>query len=219
MSKFCELDCGGEQVTLERTDDGDIIFHNWDEETELAAVELGFEPSACLIVWNAINYDELDVELREQASGDSVSLVEALFFAGADVNSKGINNWTPLHYAARFGRTDVVKFLLKARASVHAIDEDGDTPLHIAAQWGKTDVVKVLLTAKAGVNTEGNRKLTPLHLAARWGEANIAKVLLEAGASVAANNCNSCTPLQLAKRFDRSNVAKILEDWIAEHEK
>jgi len=87
MTTFFEMDCGGETVTIEKTDDGDFIFHGWDEETELAAIELGFEPSACLIVWNAINDDGLDAELRRQVFYGNALLVEALIFAGADANA------------------------------------------------------------------------------------------------------------------------------------
>jgi hypothetical protein len=52
MSKFFELDCGQEEpVTIERTAEGEFFFHNFDLDAELAAQELGFEPSLCWFLW------------------------------------------------------------------------------------------------------------------------------------------------------------------------
>ena len=46
MSTFVEMDCG-DDVRLEVTDDGEVIFHGWDEEVEAIAREMGFPPSNC----------------------------------------------------------------------------------------------------------------------------------------------------------------------------
>jgi len=140
MSTFFELDCGGETVTIEKTDDGDFIFHGWDEETELAAIELGFEPSLCLIAWNAINEDRINDELfRQSRIGDSVA-IQALLFVGASVDAGNIYTLSPLRYAAANGHADVVKILLDAGASVDTKTRTRWTPLHYAAMWGHTDI-------------------------------------------------------------------------------
>ena len=144
MSTFFDIDCGGELVTLEKTDDGDFIFHGYDEETELAAIELGFKPSACWIVWNAINNDTLDEELFEQARKGNALLVEALLFVGASVNERGISDWRPLHYAAANGHADAVKVLLEAGASVDAKSRVKQAPLYYAKQRGQANVVKII---------------------------------------------------------------------------
>jgi len=144
MSTLFEMDCGGETVTIERTDDGDFIFHNWDEETELAAIELGFEPSACLVVWNAINEDWLDAELIEQSARGNVLCVEALIFVGASVEAQRYGGWQPLHNAAMHGHADVAKVLLEAGANVSAKDYDGFTPRQNASLLGKTKVHKII---------------------------------------------------------------------------
>ena len=144
MSTLFEIDCGGETVTLERTSNSDIIFHGWDEETEMAAIELGFEPSACLVVWNAINNGTLDRELRAQVRKGNALLAEALLFVGASVDTENSANWTPLHAAAFDGHIDVANVLLKAGASVDAETQYGWTPLHLAAANGNTDVAKIL---------------------------------------------------------------------------
>jgi len=216
MSTFFDMDCGGETVTLEKTDDGDIIFHGWDEETELAAIELGFKPSACLMLWNAINNNHLDYELSYQVARGSALVVDALIFAGASVDANDYVGWTLLHEAAKRGATDIVKILLKAGASVDAKALAG-TPLHAAARRGHTDIVKILLNAGSSVDAKEEEGWTPLHLAARHGQADAVKVLLEAGASVQAKNRSRKTPLHIAAYRGHADVAKILEDWIKEH--
>ena len=144
MSAFFNIDCGGETVTLERTNNGDFIFHGWDEETELAAIELGFDPSACWIVWNAINNDILNEELCDQGRQGNALIVETLLFIGASVNARGISDWRPLHYAAANGHADAVKILLKAGASVDAKTRAKQTPLYYAKQRGQANVVKII---------------------------------------------------------------------------
>jgi len=147
MSTFLNIDCGGETVTIEKTDDGDVIFHGWDEETEMAAIELGFEPSPCFAVWNAINDDALDDELCEYFNHDcdgNPLIAEALIFAGASVNRMEPGSWTPLHSAAYGGTTDVVRVLLEAGAQTDRKSRANMTPLQVAKLWGRAGVAKVL---------------------------------------------------------------------------
>jgi len=217
MSTFFDMDGGGETVTIEKTDNGDFIFHGWDEETELAAIELGFEPSACWIVWNAINDDALDEELLDYASNENVSVVEALIFAGASVKAVDADGWTPLHHAVHKGHTGVVKALLKARASADARNRYGYAPLHLAASSNNVDVTNILLSAGALVNSY---HFTPLHTAALNGHVDVVTTLLKAGANVHAYTVDDKTPLRLAEQRGHALVVKVLKDWkgSAEHE-
>jgi len=164
MNTFFEMDCGGETVTLEKTDDV-LIFHGYDEDAEMAAVELGFEPSACWIVWNAINNDDLDQELRNQSYRGNALLVEALLFAGAIAKADGYLQRTPLHLAAVYDDADVVRILLRDGAIVHAKDRFGHTPLHLAASCDSADAVKILLKAGASVGAKTDLGHTALRFA------------------------------------------------------
>ena len=177
MSTFFDIDCGGETVTIEKTDDGDFIFHGWDEEAELAAIELGFEPSTCWSVWEAINNDTLDTELIYHADQANALLVKTLLFAGASVDAKDDTDWTPLHEAARWGCSDVVRILLKAGASVDAKDWNGRTLLHMAAWYGHADITKILLEAGAKADVRDGVHETPLDHARMRKHDNVIAIL------------------------------------------
>ena len=78
-SKFYEIDCGDDEpVVMERRDDGELVFHGWDLETELAAQELGFQPSAAFVVWDAWRSDRLDEALVHQTSNGHPAVVELI---------------------------------------------------------------------------------------------------------------------------------------------
>ncbi|HCR38575.1 MAG TPA: hypothetical protein DIV80_03745 [Synergistaceae bacterium] len=51
---------------------------------------------------------------------DHLDIARTLIEAGADVNAKDIQGWTPLHEAAEAGRTDIVQLLLDHGADVNA---------------------------------------------------------------------------------------------------
>jgi ankyrin repeat protein len=188
-SKFFELDCGeDEPVVMERRDDGELIFHGWDKEAEEAAIELGFEPSPCFIVWDAVQRNDLDDALLLQAMDGDAAGVDALLLAGADVHTHtaALGKDSPLKIAARRGHAPIAKVLLDHGADIHVADEDGpDAPLGWAAAKGRLDVVKLLL---------------------------------EHGADVHATNFEGPdAPLRWADGNNHPHVARFIRAWIAEH--
>ena len=60
---------------------------------------------------------------------------------------KTIEGDSPLHEAAREGRTETVDAFLADGADPNAKDSSGDTPLHKAAREGYTETVDALLKA------------------------------------------------------------------------
>ncbi|XP_046888097.1 poly [ADP-ribose] polymerase tankyrase-2-like isoform X2 [Hypomesus transpacificus] len=106
---------------------------------------------------------------------------------------------TPLHFAAGFGRKDVVAFLLQNGANVHARDDGGLISLHNACSFGHAEVVNLLLHHGAEANARDNWNYTPLHEAAIKGKIDVCIVLLQHGAVSTIRNTDGRTALDLAE--------------------
>ncbi|KAA0719985.1 Tankyrase-1 [Triplophysa tibetana] len=106
-------------------------------------------------------------ELFEACRNGDVSRVKRLVDS-VNVNAKDMagRKSTPLHFAAGFGRKDVVEHLLQTGADVHARDDGGLIPLHNACSFGHAEVVSLLLCQGADPNSRDNWNYTPLHEAA-----------------------------------------------------
>ena len=129
-----------------------------------------------------------DTALCSAAWYGDLEMVQVLLSLEADVNDRGINNWTPIHNAShgpdptlshtsynnRQLLPDVARLLLEHGADVnarieHDDDDEGMTPLHLAAaDRGRVQVVRVLLEHGANVGAEDKKGRTPLHDAADY---------------------------------------------------
>ena len=87
----------------------------------------------------------------------------------ADVNSKGDNDWTSLHFACLNGNTQLVSLLLFNEANIDAETTLKFTPLIIACQKGHEEIVQVLINSGADINCKDVYNNTPLHYAAQNG--------------------------------------------------
>ncbi|KAK9965131.1 hypothetical protein ABG768_004240 [Culter alburnus] len=106
---------------------------------------------------------------------------------------------TPLHFAAGFGRRDVVDYLLQNGADVHACDDGGLISLHNACSFGHAEVVNLLLQHGADANSRDNWNYTPLHEASIKGKIDVCIVLLQHGAEPTIRNTDGRTALDLAE--------------------
>ncbi|XP_061385224.1 poly [ADP-ribose] polymerase tankyrase [Danaus plexippus] len=105
---------------------------------------------------------------------------------------------TPLHFAAGYGRREVVEILIAGGAALQARDEGGLQPLHNACSFGHADVVRALLAAGAPPAARDNWGYTPLHEAAAKGKVDVCIALLQHGADPNIRNTEGKTPLDLA---------------------
>ncbi|RCH93584.1 NADH pyrophosphatase [Rhizopus azygosporus] len=62
----------------------------------------------------------------------------------AHINDKNEREWTPLHFAARFGQQEVAKFLKENGADIHQTNSEGKTAAQLAAFWGNTEIANLL---------------------------------------------------------------------------
>lgn len=72
---------------------------------------------------------------------------------------------TPLHFAARQNRPDILTWLLDHGANIEAMDIDGSRPLHVAAMNGSHEALAVLLDRGAAVDPQRQDGKTPLLMA------------------------------------------------------
>jgi len=66
---------------------------------------------------------------------------------GANANLiETVHGWSPLHYAARFGHSEVASILLESGScGVEHVDKGGFTPLFLAKFHGHKDTVKIIM--------------------------------------------------------------------------
>jgi uncharacterized protein len=91
-----------------------------------------------------------------------IELTQQLIKQGADVNKTG---WTPLHYAATAGNTQLVKILLEHYAYIDAESPNKTTPLMMAAHYGTPGAVKLLLEEGADVGLKNDLGLSAMDFA------------------------------------------------------
>ncbi len=123
--------------------------------------------------------------------------VELLINAGADIDAKDDDDWTPLHSAAAYGNVNCLEALLANGAGVNAEEKNDYSPLHIAALNGKINCLEVLLANGADANAEDEDDWTPLHHAAYYGNVDSLEVLLANQSDFNARNNKQCTPLHI----------------------
>jgi len=87
----------------------------------------------------------------------------------ANVNTPDVlgRRSTALHFAAGFGRIELVVELIKCGAHVDARDDCGLAPIHNAASFGHADVVRTLTRLGADPNVVDNWGFSPLIEAAQ----------------------------------------------------
>ena len=128
----------------------------WNASAEMMKVLLSKEPHLSQSCSNA-RWTPLAYLCRHRFNDDAVRIAELLLDAGADIE-QGDTDWTPLLFACRYGRVDLVSCLLQRGANVKAVDNDGENGLHLACwngAFGK-DIIPLLI--KAGVDVAAKAK-------------------------------------------------------------
>lgn len=121
----------------------------------------------------------------------------------ADVNAKGLDQWTALHLAAKSGHVEILKELLAQEGiEIEACSSMKRTPVHVAAEFDHVEVVKLLLAHGADFNCRDFDESTPLHVASQYGSLNTLDYLLkETKVDVAAKNKFGYTASDIAQNL------------------
>ena len=143
---------------------------------------------------DAIQYSSVEdsIQLFSRRGYDVNTEVEYVFDDGKKYNV------TPLHWAVRYRKTRLCKYLLEhgARPFNNLVFEY--YPLHEASSRGFTDVLRVFVEAKVDLNKATPDKDTALHIASMRGHIECVHLLLDAGADRSICNKAGRTPIQEA---------------------
>ncbi|XP_078590529.1 transient receptor potential cation channel subfamily A member 1-like isoform X2 [Branchiostoma floridae x Branchiostoma japonicum] len=160
--------------------------------------------------------------LHHAAQGGFDKNVRSLLAAGADRNSRNNNGETALHEAARHGRLNVIKTLLRGSGRegkpgdsikvrlVNTANSRGMRPLHLASKYGHPEVVRYLLDNHAAI-TQTMDGTSPLHYAVRSGNQKTVDSLLDVHYDCLNwEDDNGNTPLHVAAKEDLPEIVTLL---------
>lgn len=85
---------------------------------------------------------------RTGAFDEALTLITDRETSGVDLNSRDTDGNTALHYAAKFGFTNIIRALTDAKVEINALNREGNTATYIATKYAKNDAVKILLAAE-----------------------------------------------------------------------
>jgi ankyrin repeat protein len=97
------------------------------------------------------NFEALDgfpplIDILDVDRDDKIDVMRLLLHYGARVDQRGINDWTPLHYAVVRGNLEAVKLLLEHGADPQARTriDDCSTPLEDARAAGFAEAAALM---------------------------------------------------------------------------
>ncbi len=177
-----------------------------------------------------------DRPLHHAIQAKEVEAARLLIDKGADVDARGFDDWTPLHWAAKTGSKPICEMLLEHGANLNALNGVLRTPLQTAtglavsflrnwkpplpkgalaffqaAEEGKVAEARLLLTDDPGLlNLKDREGDTALLHAARTGHEEMAAFLVEQGADVSAADKNGHPALFWAVKKGYAGIVKTL---------
>jgi len=145
-----------------------------------------------------------------------LDIVKRLISAGAKLNSRDADDFSPLETSIDNGHIDIVKELIKAGADINATDNNGYTPLFLAIERNDLNILKELINAGANVNISSKKGWTPLMYACNKENIEYAKLLLENGANPDILNGNKESLLLLNANKGNTDMSKLLLQFHAD---
>lgn len=118
-----------------------------------------------------------------------------------DLTVQDGQGWTPLRWAAAYGRLPVVEKLLDKGADVDARDKDQWTAIRWAAQNGHEVVVESLLKHNASSESPDSKEWTLLRWSAKEGLDHFIRLLIEKGVDLDVTDAQGLTALQWAVTY------------------
>lgn len=164
----------------------------------------------------SIGMNNHNFQLFDAAKLGFVDKIDLCYRKGADVNSKNLQEVTPLWEAARNGQTEAVKRLMELKGRIDIQAPNGFTPVNIATRFGHNKTVQLLLEAGANQGIKDQNGCTPIWNAARSNNISILEVLQQYGGDMNAQDLNGRSPCWVAARFGLLNALKRLVELNAD---
>ena len=79
--------------------------------------------------------------------------MECLLHHRADVNSRTVDGWTPLHSACHWGNVEAASLLLHCKAYINARTNSSQTALHLALANKNSKSILELLLSQENIDT------------------------------------------------------------------
>lgn len=156
-----------------------------------------------------------DLDLHEAAAlGRSEAAERILSTEPGAIGQRSPDGFTALHYAAFFGRSELVKLLIEGGADVNAVADNPTRvcPLHSAAALGDVGICRQLLAAGARPDARQQAGYTALMSAALHGNREMADILLESGADKTISSEGGKTAADFAREGQHDDLAEALTD-------
>ena len=143
-----------------------------------------------------------DISIWDAVKTGNIEAVKQHLDAGAGVNGKDEDGYTPLDWAIFIKDTETAE-LLRKHGGKHGT-------IHSAAYGGDIEAVKKFLAAGTDVNAKHYSGRTPLHWAADKGHKEIAELLIAEGEDGNAKTTDGETPLDWAIIKDHTEIINLL---------
>ncbi len=195
----------------------------------LDAVNLLLEKGARLDHRDLAEKTALDNAFQYSDSQKHAEIAERLILAGATSKDKNFSwfipavrsanynvrlddSLTPIHFAARYGYTGYIRFLISGGADIKAKTASGSTALHEALRAGKIPAAQILIDAGSEINARDAKGNTALHIVMPQGTREDGmRLLLNSGADPDIKDGFGDSPLHIAIRLNmHASIVRLL---------
>ncbi|VVC27472.1 Latrotoxin, C-terminal domain,Serralysin-like metalloprotease, C-terminal,Ankyrin repeat-containing [Cinara cedri] len=206
-SEICQKKAGCEANIEAKNNDGQTQFHVAAQEGKLRSIRF--------LIGKYAEPDELVKAVRQRERLKSL------------INEKDKFGYTPLQYAAKNGKWDIVNLFLDKTAERNPDDVANKdrfsiswSTIHYGVYNGDVnllnDIFQILSDKGTIINTKDSSDWTPLHYAVYYNALDVVKFLVNKGSDINAKNKDDKTPLDIAKDKGHNNIVEYLEKKLRE---